>query len=81
MLIAGNTIILGPNAQSHIRCTRWEHEVILLRRDNQWHCRSFADFTIGGEAVEMEGALGQNSRVEGRDFSFSLEALLPDKEA
>lgn len=78
VLIAGNTIILGPNAQSHIRCTRWEHEVILLRRDDQWHCRSYADFTIDGETIEMEGILGGNSRVEGRDFSFSLEELLPD---
>lgn len=78
VLIAGNTIILGPNAQSHIRCTRWEHEVILLRRDKQWHCRSFADFTIDGNSVDMEGELGGNSRVEGRDFSFSLEELLPD---
>lgn len=75
VIIAGNTIVLGPNAQSHIRCTRWEHEVILLRRDGQWHCRSFAEFSIDGESIEMEGELKGNSRVEGRDFSFSLEAL------
>ncbi|QEG20691.1 hypothetical protein MFFC18_05420 [Mariniblastus fucicola] len=75
VLIAGNTIILGPNAQSHIRCTRWEHEVILLRRDGQWFCRSFADFSIDGSPIEMEGELNANSRVEGRDFSFSLEPL------
>ena len=80
VLIAGNTVILGPNAQSHIRCTRWEHEVILLRRDDQWYCRSFADFAIDGESVDMEGALKGNSRVEGRDFSFSLEELLPEEE-
>jgi hypothetical protein len=77
VLIAGNTIILGPNAQSHIRCTRWEHEVILLRRDGKWQCRSFADFTIDGQSIEMEGALSGTSRVEGRDFSFSLESLQP----
>ena len=75
VIIAGNTIVLGPNAQSHIRCTRWEHEVILLRRDGEWRCRSFADFTIDGEPVEMEGELKGNSRVEGRDFSFSVEEL------
>ena len=80
VLIAGNTIILGPNAQSHIRCTRWEHEVILLQRDGQWYCRSFADFVIDGEPVDMEGVLKGNSRVEGRDFSFSLEELLPEEE-
>ena len=77
VLIAGNTIILGPNAQSHIRCSRWEHEVILLRRDAQWYCRSFADFSIDGTAVDLEGTLTGNSRVEGRDFSFSLEQILP----
>lgn len=75
VLIAGDTIILGPNAQSHIRCTRWEHEVILLRRNGQWHCRSYANFSIDGNPIEMEGALNGNSRVEGRDFSFSLESL------
>jgi hypothetical protein len=76
VLIAGDTIILGPNAQSHIRCSRWEHEVILLRREGKWYCRSFADFSIDGEAIEMEGMLHGKSRVEGRDFSFSLEQLL-----
>ena len=76
VIVAGNTIVLGPNSQSHIRCTRWEHEVILLRREGLWHCRSFADFTIDGESVEMEGQLRSNSRVEGRDFSFSFEKLL-----
>lgn len=75
VIIAGNTIVLGPNPQSHIRCARWEHEVILLRRDNKWHCRSFADFAIDGNSIEMEGPLNGRSRVEGRDFSFSLEAL------
>ena len=75
VIIAGNTIVLGPNAQSHIRCTRWEHEVILLRREGKWHCRSFADFSIDGEPIEMEGLLHGNSRVDGRDFSFSFEKL------
>ena len=75
VIIAGNTIVLGSNSQSHIRCTRWEHEVILLRRDDKWHCRSFADFMIDGNPIEMEGLLKGNSRVEGRDFSFSLEAI------
>jgi hypothetical protein len=75
VLIAGETIILGSNPQSHIRCSRWEHEVILIRRDCQWHCRSFANFTIDGKPVEMEGELHSDSRVEGQDFSFSIEAL------
>jgi len=75
VLIAGDTIILGPANQSHIRCNRWEHEVILLRRDGGWRCRSFADFQIDGQAVDLEGKLELNSRVEGRDFSFSLEAI------
>ena len=77
VLIAGDTIILGPNSQSHIRCPRWEHEVILLRREKHWHCRSFADFSIDGDTIEMEGPLHGSSRVEGRDFSFSLEGLAP----
>jgi len=62
-------------------CTRWEHEVILLRRDGQWHCRSFADFSIDGTSIDLEGTLNGNSRVEGRDFSFSLERILPTEES
>lgn len=75
VIIAGNTIVLGPNSQSHIRCSRWEHQVILLRREEQWFCRSFADFSIDGESIDMEGDIQGNSRVEGRDFSFSIEGL------
>lgn len=73
VLIAGDTIILGPGSQTHVRCPRWEHEVILVRREGQWFCRSFAEFSIDGQVVDLEGELAPNSRVEGKDFSFSLE--------
>lgn len=75
VLIAGDTIILGSNPQSHIRCAWWEHEIILIRRDCEWFCRSYADFTIDGESIELEGVLSAGSRVAGQDFSFSIEAL------
>lgn len=75
VLIAGETIILGSNPQSHIRCSWWEHEIILIRRDCELFCRSFAEFTIDGESIELEGNLKAGSRVEGQDFSFSIEAL------
>jgi len=75
VLIAGDTIILGPGSQTHVRCPRWEHEVILVRREGQWFCRSFAEFSIDGQVVDLEGELGPNSRVEGKDYSFSLESL------
>ena len=75
VIVAGNTIVLGPNAQSHIRCSRWEHEVILLQREGSWYCRSFADFSIDGQAIKLEGGIHGKSRVEGRDFSFSVEGI------
>ena len=75
VLIAGDTIILGPGSQAHIRCPRWEHEVILVRRDGGWFCRSFAEFSIDDKVVELEGEMAPNSRVDGKDFSFSLETL------
>ena len=77
VIIAGDTVVLGPNAQSHIRCTRWEQEVFLLRREGRWYCRSFADFSIDGEAIKLEGGIHGKSRIEGRDFSFSIESLDP----
>jgi hypothetical protein len=75
VIIAGNTILLGPSRSHHVFCPTWEREVILIRREGQWFCRCQAAISIDSVDVASEGLLNSSSRVEGEDFSFSLEPV------
>ena len=75
VLIVGNTVLLGPSQANHIFCPRWTTNVILIRRDGNWFCRSSGPLVVDGKATAGEAALKIDSRVEGDDFSFSMEAV------
>lgn len=75
VLLAGNTIVLGPSRSNHIFCPNWRNDVILVRRQGQWFCKCKGPIEIDDDCVTGEGRLGVASRVEGADFSFSLEPI------
>ena len=74
-LIAGDSIVLGNQSRNHIVCPRWKHELILFRRRNEWFCKTKATAFLDGSALTADSALQDKSRVEGDDFSFSIEAI------
>jgi hypothetical protein len=76
ILLAGQSIILGPNPNNHIYCPRWQEDLILFRRNNEWFCRSKTPIEIDGVALDAnvsEGAITFNSSISRDDFSVSLE--------
>jgi hypothetical protein len=74
--LAGQSIILGPNPNNHIYCPRWQEDLILFRRNNEWFCRSKTPIEIDGVVLDAnvsEGAITFNSSISRDDFSVSLE--------
>jgi len=75
VLLAGQTIVLGPNRDNQVFCPFWKTDLILFQRKGKWFCRSKVPFEIDGVKVEKEGEVQFNSRIEGVDFSMTLEPL------
>lgn len=76
VLLAGQSIVLGPNRDNQVFCPFWKSDLILFRRKSKWFCRSKTPFEIDGVKVEKEGEIQFNSRIEGIDFSMTLEPLV-----
>lgn len=75
VVLAGDTIVMGPAPRNHIVCQKWAQEFILFRRNNQWYCKSKFDFAVDSVQQSAAMPLRGNSRVEGGEFSFSIEVL------
>ena len=75
VLLAGQSIVLGPNRDNQVFCPVWKNDLILFQRKSKWFCRSKVPFEIDGVKVEKEGEIQFNSRIEGIDFSMTLEPL------
>ena len=75
VLLAGQSIVLGPNRDNQVYCPFWKTDLILFQRKSKWFCRTKAPFEIDGVKVEKEGEIQFNSRIEGIDFSMTLEPL------
>ena len=76
VLLAGQSIVLGPNRDNQVFCPFWKSDMILFQRKEKWYCRGKTKFEIDGVAVEKEGEVQFNSRIEGQDFSMTLEPLV-----
>lgn len=75
VILAGKSIVLGPNRDNQVFCPFWKTDLILFQRKSKWYCRSKARFKIDGVKVEKEGEVQFNSRIEGDEFSMTLEPL------
>jgi len=60
---------------NQVFCPFWKTDLILFQRKSKWFCRSKVPFEIDGVKVEKEGEIQFNSRIEGVDFSMTLEPL------
>ncbi|MBN1852365.1 MAG: FHA domain-containing protein [Pirellulales bacterium] len=75
VILLADSCVLGPKSHSHISCRDWKQDVVLYRQDDRLFCRASGPFQIDGVDVEGGGQIGPGSRVEGAEFSFSLEAI------
>lgn len=76
VLLAGQSIVFGPNRNNQVFCPFWKSDLILFQQKQKWYCRGKTKFEIDGVVVEKEGEVKFNSRIEGQDFSMTLEPLV-----
>ncbi len=75
VLLMGSTLMLGPRLSHHVVCPEWSDELLLFRKGQQLLVRGPEKFFVDGKRVSSATALGNQSRIEGDDFAFSLEPL------
>lgn len=75
IILLAESCVLGPKSHSHIPCRDWQEDVVLFRQHNQLICRASSQFQIDGIDVGEQGRIAAGSHVEGREFSFTLEAV------
>jgi hypothetical protein len=74
VLLMADSCIMGPGPQSHIVARDLAGDVVLFREGAGLACRTAGQLRIDGKEHEGRGPLTARSRVEGNDFSFTLEA-------
>ena len=75
VVLMGESCLLGSSSHNHIVCRDWRSDVVLFRKNGGLGCRAAAPFEVNGIECVEACQLPIPSRVVGRDFSFSLEAL------
>jgi hypothetical protein len=75
VLLAAETLVLGPGPQCHVVCRDWPSEVTLVRRPDGWRARYAGELEIDGKSCPSGGLLRPGSRVASGHFAFSLEAI------
>ncbi len=76
-ILMAETCILGPGPQSHVPAPRLSAPVVLFRQAGQLWCRARQPFEVDGRPFQERSALPSTARVQGAEFSFSLEPLGP----
>jgi len=73
ILLMAESCVLGASADNHVVCPGWSRDVLLFRDGPQIKCRSMQAFAVNGRFCDGQAILRPNCRVEGEDFSLSLE--------
>lgn len=75
ILLMGESLLLGPHAQSHVVCRDWTGNIVFFRRPEGLGCRSTIPISINGRPVEGKSALPFGEHLSGDGFSVTLEKL------
>ncbi|TWT73704.1 hypothetical protein Pla123a_35970 [Posidoniimonas polymericola] len=75
VLLMAESCVMGPARHSHVRCRPWADELIIYRQDGELCCRTRGPLTVDGRQIEGPVTLGETTRLEGQDFSVSVEQV------
>ncbi len=78
VILAGQSIVLGPNPNNHVFCPGWKADLILFRRSDQWFAKSKIGFCVDEQAMASEAEIRFDSRLYGDGFSLKLEPVFLD---
>ncbi|MDA1015073.1 MAG: hypothetical protein O3A00_11560 [Planctomycetota bacterium] len=75
ILLFAETCLLGPSTDCHVRCPAWPESVLLVRRSNEFYCRSQADLIVGDEIANGMTEMPIGSVVSGQEIRFRIDAF------
>jgi hypothetical protein len=75
VLLMADTLVLGPDEQSHVRMTDLKHPLVLFRSKEGLGVRFPGLFLVDGERVKDRAVLNSTAHVSGDDFSLALEPV------
>ena len=75
VVLAGQSIILGPNPNNHIFCPNWKSDLVLFRRGDTWIGKSKLEFCVDEQPLSNESEIRFDSRLFGDSFSLKLEPV------
>ena len=75
VILAAQSIILGPNPNNHIFCPNWKSNLVLFRRSGKWFAKCNLEFCVDEQALANESEIQFDSRLYGDSFSLKLEPV------
>ena len=75
ILLMAESCILGPAMHNHIVCDTWQEELVLFRKGEKLMARGRGLTQVDDQPVEGAVELGDESQLEGEDFSLRLEVF------
>ena len=73
VILAEQSIILGPNPNNHVFCPSWKSDLVLFRRNDKWFAKCKLEFCVDEQALANESEIRFDSRLFGESFSLKLE--------
>lgn len=73
VLLLSDSCIIGPNPGSHVHCPNWQAELLLFRHGENWFFRTLEDVNVDGKPTQGQIPLVAGMRMDGDDFSLSIE--------
>ncbi len=75
IILMADTCILSADPSSHVQIPDLDGQVILFRQGDALACSAPGYLEINGQRHSRRGPVNLGSRVEGDNFSFTLEAV------
>jgi len=75
VILAAQSIILGPNPNNHIFCPNWKNDLVLFRRNDKWFAKCKLEFCVDEQALANEAEIQFDSHLHGDGFSLKLEPV------
>lgn len=73
VLLLADCCIMGPRAGSHILCSEWPSESLLVPKSGQWQMRTGEEVLVNDQKLRGQFAVSPGTRVRGEHFSLSFE--------
>jgi hypothetical protein len=81
ILLLADCCMIGPRAGSHVPCSDWRNEVLLVHKPSNhastpysnWQLRIAEEVQVNGQKMRGQFAIGPETHIRGEDFSLSFE--------